>query len=328
MQKDSPLISIIVPVYNVQKYLEECIESLETQTITDREIIMVDDGSTDNSGELCDQLAEKYSDIRVVHKENGGLASARNAGLDVATGMYVGFVDSDDYVAPDMYEKLYKAIQNSGYDIACCNWYRCIDNNGEYLIQEPEHTQIKEMRTLSSEDTIRSLLLNQGITYSACDKLFKRKLFENTRFPDSNLPSEDIPCIYSVLARSKGVAHIGEAVYYYRVTPGSISQSVFRPKNMSTFVYMQDVYKDICDTQATLVREAEYALIQSAASIYARICNTDIDKKCIREKRQIEAFFRKKSNTILKNIYLSRNAKIAYIAIGIKLYPILMKIRS
>ena len=117
-----PKISIIVPVYNVEKYLEKCVRSILAQTFTDFELILVDDGSPDSSGAMCDQFAEQDQRVKVIHKENGGLSDARNAGIEIATGEYLGFVDSDDYIADDMYELLYTNIVKDA-DLSICGIY-------------------------------------------------------------------------------------------------------------------------------------------------------------------------------------------------------------
>ncbi|MFR2551722.1 MAG: glycosyltransferase [Clostridioides difficile] len=118
-----PKISIIVPVYNVEKYLEKCVRSILAQTFTDFELILVDDGSLDSSGAMCDQFAEQDQRVKVIHKENGGLSDARNAGIELATGEYLGFVDSDDYIADDMYELLYTNIVKEDADLSICGIY-------------------------------------------------------------------------------------------------------------------------------------------------------------------------------------------------------------
>lgn len=117
---DNVLISVIVPVYKVEQYLEKCVNSITAQTYSNLEIILVDDGSPDKCGDICDSLAEKDKRIKVIHKMNGGLSSARNAGIDIATGQYIGFVDSDDFIEPEMYEKLLKLIKQEGTKLAVC----------------------------------------------------------------------------------------------------------------------------------------------------------------------------------------------------------------
>lgn len=125
----APLLSIIVPVYKVENYLPKCIDSILAQTFTDFELILVEDGSPDNCPALCDAAAEKDARVRVIHQKNGGLSAARNAGLDAARGAWVGFVDSDDYIAPEMYEVLYQAVQSTGADLALCD-YAEVDEAG------------------------------------------------------------------------------------------------------------------------------------------------------------------------------------------------------
>lgn len=123
-----PKVSIIIPVYNVERYLHRCIDSVLNQTLQDIEIILIDDGSTDSSPDICDGYGSKYQNIRVFHKENGGASSARNLGIEKATGEYIGFVDSDDYISPDMYEKLYTALKDFDCEIAMCNYQTVKDN--------------------------------------------------------------------------------------------------------------------------------------------------------------------------------------------------------
>lgn len=125
---EEKLISIIVPVYNVEKYLKECIDSVISQTYKNLEIILVDDGSTDKSGEICDEYSKKDSRIKVIHKENGGLSDARNVALDIAKGEYIGFVDSDDYVEKDMFETLYKLAEEHNTEISSISFYKTLEN--------------------------------------------------------------------------------------------------------------------------------------------------------------------------------------------------------
>lgn len=129
MSCEKPLLSIIVPVYDVERYLPKCMDSILAQTFTDFELILVDDGSPDNCPALCDAAAAKDARIRVIHQKNGGLSAARNAGLDAARGAWIGFVDSDDYIAPEMYEALYHAVQSTGADLALCD-YAEVDETG------------------------------------------------------------------------------------------------------------------------------------------------------------------------------------------------------
>ena len=165
-----PKISIIVPVYNVEQYLAECIESIRNQSLTDIEIILVDDGSPDNSGAICDDYARKDDRIRVIHKKNGGLSSARNAGLEVAIGEYIGFVDSDDWVDGEMYEVLYKNAVENQAEIAACNIAK-MGLDGQFENFDIGNKDILFTRAEGMEELIR----NQKLTFSSCNKIYKRK---------------------------------------------------------------------------------------------------------------------------------------------------------
>ena len=133
----APLLSIIVPVYKVENYLPKCIDSILAQTFTDFELILVEDGSPDNCPALCDAAAEKDARVRVIHQKNGGLSAARNAGLDAARGAWIGFVDSDDYIAPEMYEVLHQAVQSTGADLALCDYAEVDEALSLIHISEP-----------------------------------------------------------------------------------------------------------------------------------------------------------------------------------------------
>lgn len=327
MRKQRPLVSIIVPVYQVEKYLRECVESIERQTLTDREVILVDDGSVDASGAICDRLAEEYSDIRVIHKKNGGLASARNAGLDAAQGAYVGFVDSDDCIAPDMYESLYSALTGTESGIACCNWRRMIDKNGEWKLIPPDNVNLPE-RILTAKEAVTELFLDRGMTYSACDKLFEKTLFDRIRFPGENLPSEDIPCIYHVLSHCEKIVHIGVSKYYYRIVRGSISTDRFKPKNISTLHYMEEVVKDARGRFPELEREAQFALMQCAGSMYARLLESGEVRNLRNIEKELKNVVRKNLLHCLTNSCFSGNAKLVYLMIASGIYPCFYKIRQ
>lgn len=219
MSSKSPEISVIVPVYNVEKYLEECIDSLLAQTFKNLEIILVDDGSTDTSGQICDRYAENHPEIiRVIHKNNGGLSSARNAGMDIAKGRYLGFVDSDDAILPAMYEDLYNLAKNHGADIIdsyILKW----DNS----INKKISGDIKGI--ISGEELFRSIIdMNSNST--VWNKLFKRELIGSLRFIDG-ITNEDLPFQCNLLLSQDVSVYVTDSAYYrYRETPGSITHTL------------------------------------------------------------------------------------------------------
>lgn len=321
--EEQPLISIIVPVYNVRKYLRECLDSICGQKKINSEIIVVDDGSTDGSDAICDEYAQRYANIKVIHKQNGGLASARNAGLDIITGDYVGFVDSDDYIADDMYITLFQTMVRTESSVACCSRFRVIDGKADAT----EKTAAEPI-ILSGQDIIRNLMLDKGLTYSACDKLFKAKLFKEVRFPKENLPSEDMPCIYGILKSIDKAVCIGQAKYYYRLVMTSITKKEFSPQDMSTLFYKQHICDDVIKSMPELREEAVFAMVQSAASVYARLIKDGKQKACKKEKRYIEKLLWKSCPDVLKNPYLPRNAKVVALSIPMQCYGILVKVRG
>ena len=174
MEKTLPLISVIVPVYKVEPYLRRCIDSIRNQTYTNLEIILVDDGSPDNCGHICDEYAQKDKRILVIHQENGGLSAARNSGLARCTGAYIGFVDSDDCIHPEMYERLYKDICTYHTRLAFCHPNMCYGSIPDINKNLPTECRDKEFVILKS--------MIENIWWSACTKLYERSLFDTIRF--------------------------------------------------------------------------------------------------------------------------------------------------
>lgn len=212
-------ISIIVPVYNVEKYLENCIESILNQTFKDFELILVDDGSTDNSGKICDIYEKKDSRIKVIHKNNGGLSSARNTGLDIACGKYVGFIDSDDSIHPRMYEMLYDLIKKYESDISCCNYKKIYD----IFKDEYENVNSLEVIEMSNIEAIKNLYDKEiGVKLViACNKLYRKNLFDNIRYKVGRL-HEDEFMAHRILYNSKKITYVDNELYYYLQREGSI----------------------------------------------------------------------------------------------------------
>ncbi|MDF2946612.1 MAG: glycosyl transferase family 2 [Bacillales bacterium] len=220
-----PTISVIVPVYKVEKYINKCVDSILNQTFTDIEVILVNDGSPDNCGRICDEYSKLYNRVKVIHKENGGLADARNAGLEIATGMFVSFIDSDDYIDSDMYEKLLNACLKHGADISMCGRYNVFEHENVPLFS------FNGTKVWSNKEAIGNLLTWNNIDSSSCDKLFNRKLFEDIRFPVGRY-NEDIFVMTMILYKANKVVHIGESKYYYYQRNNSITTEEFSERKM------------------------------------------------------------------------------------------------
>lgn len=213
------LISIIVPIYNVEKYLGRCVDSLINQTYTNIEIILVDDGSPDNCPQLCDELAKTDDRIVVLHKPNGGLSDARNAGIAVAKGDFIGFVDSDDYISTDMYERLYSYISKTDADIAMCRYRRF---SGEKCTDLTDSSTGKYIE-LSTSDTLTNMYGMEGEIYTvAWNKLYKRSAIGDIRYPVKKL-NEDEFTTYKFMANAKKIVFTDDVLYYYFYNNNSIT---------------------------------------------------------------------------------------------------------
>lgn len=213
------LISIIIPVYKVEKYLEKCIESVLKQTYTNLQIILVDDGSPDNCGKICDEYAKKDSRIEVIHKANGGLSDARNVGISKAKGRYIGFVDSDDYIKEDMYEILLNLIKKYDADVSICNLYDVIDGNE--CIRNKENG----IREYSRIDILKEILLDKNIQSYAWNKLYKKELFDEIKYPIGK-KYEDIGTTFYLFEKCNKIVVTSEPEYYYLKRADSLVNNV------------------------------------------------------------------------------------------------------
>ena len=222
---NEPLISVLVPVYKTKDYLRRCVESILNQTYGNLEIILVDDGSPDDSGVLCDQLAQEDRRIRVVHKANGGLASARNAGIDAMNGEYAAFVDSDDHIAPDMIQDLYDLCRKHQAEIACCGIERVNDQGHVNYFNE----KTKDFLVLNREEAMAELLANYRVTNSVCDKLIHKSIFDGLRLTEGYI-YEDFDVMYRCIHRADRVVYTGAPYYKYYMSQGSILRSAFNAK--------------------------------------------------------------------------------------------------
>lgn len=213
------LISLIVPIYKVEAYLDRCVRSLVAQTYQNLEIILVDDGSPDNCPAMCDAWAERDSRITVIHKENGGLSDARNAGMEIAAGEYIAFVDSDDWVSVHYIEALYRAVQKTGAEIAAC----------DVVVAYDENTQVPpldtSLRLCSAEEAIGDILRGSGFRAVAWNKLYRKSILENERYPVGKF-HEDEFFTYRILAKAKKLVYVDCGLYFYYQRPDSIMNSV------------------------------------------------------------------------------------------------------
>lgn len=218
-----PLISIIIPVYKVAEYLNECVESVTSQSYKNLEIILVDDGSPDECPAMCDVWAERDNRIKVIHKENGGASSARNAGLDAAKGEYIGFVDSDDFIDRNMYSCLFDALQKTGKKMSCCRslTFKDSDAVSDISVSDPLNTEI--FSACEAIDKIFSFKLGT----SFWRRLFHRSLFDGLRLPEGEI-NEEYPLLLPLTVRAGGTVFVDKILYYYRDRSDSVTGTLHK----------------------------------------------------------------------------------------------------
>lgn len=219
------LISVVIPVYNVEKYINECLESILNQTYKNLEIILVDDGTKDNCDKICDQYALKDKRIKVIHKKNGGLSDARNKGIEQATGKYITFIDSDDSVTIDYIEYLYNLIKKSDTDISIC---------AHTVIAPQKNINFGKNYTdkiLTKEECLKRMLCEEGFSVSAWAKMYKLDLFNNISFPKAKL-CEDNGTTYKLIDKCTKISYGHESKYNYYRRAGSIMKSNFNLKKI------------------------------------------------------------------------------------------------
>lgn len=224
--ENQPLISVIVPIYNVEKYLGRCIESIVNQTYKNTEIILVDDGSPDNCPEMCDDWEKKDERIKVIHKENGGLSDARNAGLEIASGDYISFIDSDDYISTDFFSLMINAMIKEKSDIVECNVIKFGGN--EVQINFNDKLSIKNY---STKEALKLSIQDKDFHQHVWNKLYKSELVLDLMFPVGKL-NEDEYWTYKVIGRAKKLTKINKPMYYYYQRSSSIINSKYNVKRL------------------------------------------------------------------------------------------------
>ncbi|GHT56216.1 hypothetical protein FACS1894109_04510 [Spirochaetia bacterium] len=212
MTAEHPLLSIIIPVYNLKPYLTRCIDSVIGQTYTNLDIIIVDDGSTDGSGAICDLYKQKDNRITVIHKPNGGLSDARNAGLDIVKGELIGFVDADDWIDTDMYALLVDNHIKTGADIVICGYY---ENKDIFFVhKQKKHPYFDENKILTKTEGINLLISDKEITSHVWNKLYTKKMFAECRYPVGKI-YEDTYVMHNIFCNANNISVIKDYKYHY-----------------------------------------------------------------------------------------------------------------
>lgn len=303
----TPLISVIIPIYNVEQYINRCVESVLKQTYKNIEIILIDDGSTDESGKLCDGYCDIDNRCIVYHTKCGGVSTARNYGIIKSNGKYITFVDSDDYVDEDYVEYLYYLIQNTGLNMAVCQ-HRIKFINGNFLDYGKKGKEI-----LSSKVCIERMLYHDVIDTSVWGKLYERYLFDKVLFPTGML-YEDIGTTYKLFLQCEYIAVGYESKYTYVRRRDSIVNKAFHYKKLDllemTDKMGENVIKHYPDLQDAVLRRRVYARISTLNQMLK-------EKETEKERKEILTFIKKEKKFILQNIKAPKRDKLALLLLGI-----------
>ncbi len=265
-------ISVIVPVYRVEKYLPACIDSILNQTFTDFELILVDDGSPDRCPEICDEAAERDARVRVIHQANAGLSAARNAGIEVAHGTWLSFVDSDDYIAPQFYEKLYQTAQRTDADCVMCS-VQNVDESGK-PIDSALMRVADEVKT--GQEVLRKIGRDDVTPYlTAWNKLYRRKLFNTLRYP-AGRQNEDVFVFAELFCQVQRAACVAEPLYFYRKRIDSIMNSAVTLRNLDEMWAYVNCFEHLQqDNEESILKETEKRVFAKLTGVYYRVTEED-----------------------------------------------------
>ena len=300
------MISVIVPVYNVEKYLERCVKSIAAQTYKDLEILLIDDGSTDKSGKMCDDFQQTDSRIKAFHKQNGGLSDARNYGIEHSAGEFISFVDSDDYIDEKMLETLHRLITENDADLAVCS---AMD-----VFEGKEVTQVKEIKefNLNKVESYKYMLRGDGIP-SACNKLYKMQTVGNVRFPVGKL-YEDGFFTPQILKRVEKTAVTSKPMYYYFRRADSITTKPFRKGDLDVIEAYDKCVKQVKELCPEALPYAEFRYRNAYFNVLDKMLMRD-DCKEIPEYKQVVKYLKKHTAQIVKDPGFGKMRKIAAVAL-------------
>lgn len=307
MEKNA-LISMIVPVYNVEQYIEKCLESIINQTYNNIEIILIDDGSTDKSGIICDNYSKIDNRIKVFHKKNGGLSDARNFGIKKSKGKYITFIDSDDSIESDYIEYLYNLIKKYDVKLSICA-YTVVTDNKKYNIGK----NYKE-KLMDKKECLKRLLCEHGFTVSACAKLYSIELFKNVIFPPNKL-CEDNGTIYKTIMKCPYVAYGDESKYNYYKRSNSIMNSKFNGRKLDLLEMTELMCTEIDNEFSELKKYTEKKRIHSNFSILRQMIYSKLDKNMQKKEKEIITYLKSKKNVILFNKIYDKRDKFAILSL-------------
>lgn len=317
------LISVIVPIYRVEKYLSQCVDSILNQTYKNLEVILVDDGSPDGCGQICDAYAAKDSRVRVIHKENGGLSDARNAGIDIARGDYLAFADSDDWLEPDAYEAMLAAMERHGARLVCAGRLDEDEETGESTVGLcPEQESL-----LPAVPLVRKIFHWDHMDSAAWDKLYARELFDEIRYPVGKI-MEDVPTTYRLVLRAGGGVLLPKPVYHYRHRAGSITASGVSEKTFHFVEHTEKICRDICQNAPELIPDARYLRVYSLRFMVLalEISDKETKQRYAAQYRRFRRELLQQSGFFLKTGDFTPKEKVELTAAALGLYNPMMDV--
>lgn len=273
------LVSVIVPIYNVEKYLKRCINSIQNQSYKNIEIILVDDGSTDSSGQIADHYSEMDKRISVIHKDNGGLSDARNKGIDIAKGEYICFIDSDDYIHEKMIEVMYQILKKNACELAVC------ENYDVYVDEAQNDDKLNDIPKIIVENPIEAMKMWYKASFKnptvAWNKLYNKKLFDTLRFEKGRIHEDEI-IMQDIFCKCSKIVYIYEKLYYYYHRDNSItgSNSKYNLKNLDAVYAVKkrlEFFQQFDDQELKVLHSQQYADI--VMFNYVRAMQSNIEKK-------------------------------------------------
>lgn len=306
-----PKISIIVPVYNVEKYLDRCIDSILNQDFEDFELILVNDGATDQCPEICDKYRKKDERIIVLNKENGGLSSARNAGLNIARGEYVGFVDSDDWISRNMYSMLYQICEKENLDMSICGVKLCFDDERKNKL----YYKSDSVRVMTKEEALKELFVYSSFGEEAWNKLYKRHIFKEIRYPEGKI-HEDTFCICEILEQCRRIGYITEIGYYYYQRNDSIMNINKKIPVIDKIEAVSIVLDYLKSQHSEIYNEGLYNIGSSPLKNLKNILESS-SEMAKQYKKELKDFYKIYKKDILKNRNFNFGTKIIILSLTV-----------
>lgn len=298
MRVEKEKISIIIPVYKVEKYLPKCLDSVLQQTYKNLEIILVDDGSPDRCGEICDEYGKMDARIKVIHKKNEGVARARNDGIEVATGNYISFIDSDDWISSRAYEWMYRCMKKEKADCVIGGCVTVQDQNRK--LKFPKNTFSYQVECKEPEEIVKKLLLNGSAMWN---RLFRREIFQTVRFPENRINDDEVAVLHAYALCDK-IVLLNRPTYFYRIRRNSITTSSFSIRNIDYYYNSLENERFVQETFPQLISYAEFKVIKSLLYCYVNLKKLPTSEKNKQIEQELKSEIQKKRKAALKNPHL------------------------